>query len=103
MRVLEIVRAALGAIYLHGAITNLQFALLNPRGRYNFQSIFDSILVVRVGSDKFIAGVVTSTSAQGGIRLCNYRLTLESETILRCYKTSLKEKNLKKGIKRGEI
>ena len=32
MRVLEIVRAALGAIYLHGAIINLQFALLDPRG-----------------------------------------------------------------------
>mgnify|MGYP000008675952 CR=1 FL=1 len=30
MRVLEIVRAALGAIYLLGAIINLQFALLNP-------------------------------------------------------------------------
>ena len=30
MRVLEIIRAALGAIYLLSAIINLQFALLNP-------------------------------------------------------------------------
>ena len=30
MRVLEIIRAALGAIYLLSAIINLRFALLNP-------------------------------------------------------------------------
>jgi len=43
MRVLEIIRAALGAIYLLGAIINLQFALLNP---YVYQEFAKFALIV---------------------------------------------------------